>query len=178
MPVRAKGRSQGSESGKSPKPLPKSKVGDNVVKPGAPAANFPVFPQVTSSAARAIASCSALMNNWYCVPVVRPWNPVCVRTPGVRIWAQSVLRVKSQLGVINIDRSLPMSNSREPSLASGRGSPSAATSRRRQTGRRSGSWPGKSGRRQSREQERCSPTQPSAQPRAQTAIEHGCMKEP
>ena len=32
----------------------------------------PVFAQVTSSAASAIASCGALMNSWYCVPVVRP----------------------------------------------------------------------------------------------------------
>ena len=66
-----------------------------------------------------MASCSALMNSWYWVPVVRPWNPVWVLTPGVRIWAQLVLRVKSHLGVINIDRSLPMSNSREPSLCVG-----------------------------------------------------------
>ena len=87
-----------------------------VVKSGAPTAKFPVFAQVTSSAASAIASCGALMNSWYCVPVVSPPPPVTVGKPGVRTRLQSLLRVKSQLGVISADRSVPMSSSREPSL--------------------------------------------------------------
>src|SRR5262249_21667879 len=63
------GAHPGQRVGQVAKAFPKSKVGDNVVKPGAPAASRPVFAQVTSSAASAIASCSALMNSWYWVPV-------------------------------------------------------------------------------------------------------------
>ncbi len=119
MPVSANGRSHDSEFGRSPKPLPKSKVGDSVVKSGAPADRLPVFRQVTSRAASAIASCSPLMKSWYCVPVVRPVPPVTVGRPGLLICAQSLPIVKSHFGVISIDKSLPRSHSREPSLCVG-----------------------------------------------------------
>ena len=56
------------------------------------------------------------MNSWYCVPVVSPPKPVTVGRPGDRMCCHWLLRVKSQLGVISIDRSLPMPSSRDPSL--------------------------------------------------------------
>src|SRR5271166_6650707 len=104
LPVSANGRSQGKELGRSPKPLPKSMVGDTVVKSGAPADRLPVFRQFTVRSASAIASCSALMNSWYCVPVVRPVPPVVGDMPGILMRDQLLLRVKSQFGVISDDR--------------------------------------------------------------------------